>query len=131
MCGGQRRWRVCANGSEEASPGPDRVRAIPDAGTSDRVRPAIKLALPRFDREEARAGTMTTNLVAGIGQRAAGEREAAAADAPRQVVAQPDQLLDPAVELGPPARRQPRPVRAAGGRAETATPLRAANSPGC
>ena len=54
--------------------------------------------------------------VAGVGQRAAVERQAAAADARRQPVPQPGQRGDLLVEPVPPALGQPRPVAAVGGR---------------
>ena len=69
--------------------------------------------------EVVRATAEATRLVTGIQEVARLERQAAAADARRQPAADRPQRLDPRVELGDPAPREPLPVplrrRLAGG----------------
>ena len=75
---------------------------------------AIRLGRPGIADPVARARAGTTRAVPGVGELAAVQREAAAADALREPGAQPLELGDPLVDPGRPAVRQPRPVAACG-----------------
>ena len=87
-------------------------RADHPAGAADLS--AIRLGRPGIADPVARARAGTTRAVSGVGELAAVQREAAAADALREPGAQPLELGDPLIDPGRPAARQPRPVAAVG-----------------
>jgi histidine triad (HIT) family protein len=90
--------------------------AHPAEAFAEKIRAALPetVAPQELRGEVPRAGAVAAEDVVGVRQLAVGYRQASAADAPGQAVAQVLQLADPLVEVAAPARGKPGPVLAGG-----------------
>ena len=93
---------------------PRRPRRCRAAGPAPVPGPGARGPVPSR-AELARPGPLGPEPVSGVGEGAPVDRQAAAADAPRQAVPQLDQPVDPVVEVVLPRRREPGPVLAGRG----------------
>src|ERR1700744_671185 len=97
-----------ASSATNARPSP---RAAPVTSTTESSIRMIPLLADGTARSQlAGAGPVIAEHVARVGQLAGADRQAAAADAAGQPVAQVLQLADAVVQVLPPGRRQPGPV---------------------